>query len=160
MNVMDDMRIIKKYANRRLYDTQTGKFLNLNDIRDLVVSGQAISLQDARSGEDLTRSILLQIIVDSEEQGSPMLSRELLEYLIRFYGNPLQQFLSSYLEESVEAFQRQQGPIQKQMSELMTHGPASAMNDLVERNLDLWQKMQTSFLQGLRRKPEDESRGK
>ncbi len=158
MSTMDAVRIIKKYANRRLYDTETGKFLNLSDIRDLVVSGQAVSLQDARSGEDITRAILLQIIVEGEEQGSPLLSKELLEYLIRFYGNPLQQFLSSYLEESVEAFQRQQGPIQKQMSELMRHGPASAISDLVERNLDLWQKMQASFLQGLQRKPEDESR--
>ena len=160
MNVMTDVRIIKKYANRRLYDTETGKFLNLSDIRDLVVSRQAISLRDARSGEDITRGVLLQIIVDSEEQGSPMLSRELLEYLIRFYGNPLQQFLGSYLEESVEAFQRQQGPIQKQMSELVRRGPASAMSDLVERNLDLWQKMQANFLRGLQRKPEDEPREK
>lgn len=157
---MDTVRIIKKYANRRLYDTETGKFLNLGDIRDLVVSGQAVSLQDARSGEDITRSILLQIIVESEERGSPLLSKELLEYLIRFYGNPLQQFLSSYLEESVEAFQRQQGTIQKQMSELMRRGPASAMSDLVKHNLGLWQEMQAGFLQGLRPKSDDESREK
>lgn len=157
---MDTVRIIKKYANRRLYDTEAGKFLNLSDIRDLVVSGQAVTLQDARSGEDITRSILLQIIVESEEQGSPLLSKELLEYLIRFYGNPLQQFLSSYLEESVEAFQRQQGTIQKQMSELLRRGPAAAMSDLVGRNLDLWQEMQASFLQGLQPKPGDKSRGK
>ncbi|MGH8282481.1 MAG: polyhydroxyalkanoate synthesis repressor PhaR [Gammaproteobacteria bacterium] len=160
MSTMEAVRIIKKYANRRLYDMQTGKFLNLSDIRDLVVSGQPVVLQDARSGEDITRSILLQIIVESEEQGSPLLSRELLEYLIRFYGNPLQQFLSSYLEESVEAFQRQQGTLQKQMSELLRHGPVSAMSDLVERNLELWQEMQASFLQGLGRKPKDESREK
>lgn len=156
------VRLIKKYANRRLYDTETGKFLNLGDIRDLVISGQTVSLQDARSGEDITRSVLLQVIIDSEELGDPLLSKELLEYLIRFYGNPLQRFLTAYLEESIEAFQRQQDTIQKQMSDLLQRGPATIFNDLAERNMDLWKEMQANFSRGLRSaSPDnDESQGK
>jgi polyhydroxyalkanoate synthesis repressor PhaR len=152
------VRVIKKYANRRLYDTEAGAFINLGDIRKLVASGQSVRVEDARSGEDITRSILLQILVESEEGGHPLLSRVLLEQLIRFYGSTMQGFFSAYLEESVAAFQRRQDTIQKQMADLIRRGPVSAMTELAERNLDLWRKWQSEFMgAGKRRNKEDDS---
>jgi polyhydroxyalkanoate synthesis repressor PhaR len=149
------VRVIKKYANRRLYDTETGAFINLGDIRKLVASGHSVTVEDVRSGENITRSILLQILVESEEEGHPLLSRVLLEQLIRFYGSTMQGFFSAYLEESVAAFQRRQDTIQKQMADLIRHGPVSAMTELVERNLDLWRELQSGFMGGKRRNKDD-----
>ena len=101
-------RLIKKYANRRLYDASISKHVTLEDIRDLIVRGEKIKVVEDKSGEDITRLILLQVIADQEQFGRPILSTPLLEALIRFYGNSLQSFLSAHLEKSVETFMSQQ----------------------------------------------------
>lgn len=139
-------RVIRKYANRRLYDPAESRHLTLDEVRQLIVSGEKVRVEDARSGEDLTRSILLQIIVEREEAGRPMLSADLLEQLIRFYGGAMQDFLGNYLERSVGAFVHQQERFQEQVMKLMSENPLSAMAGIAEQNLAAWKELQDRFL--------------
>ena len=101
---MSDLRVIKKYPNRRLYDTAISQYVTLDDIRELVAGGSSFQVVDAKSKEDITRSILLQIIVEQEESGDPILSTDFLARVIRFYGDAMQGFMGSYLEKSLESF--------------------------------------------------------
>ena len=105
---MSEERLIKKYANRRLYDASQSRHITLEDIRNLVVGGVRVKVVEDKTQEDITRLILLQVIADQEQFGRPILSTVLLETLIRFYGNSLQTFLSDYLEKSVETFVHEQ----------------------------------------------------
>lgn len=97
-------RVIKKYPNRRLYDTDTSSYVTVTQVKELVISGQPVMVIDVKSGEDLTRSVLLQIILDEEAGGSPMFSEELLMSIIRFYGNTMQSFMGPYLEKNIQTF--------------------------------------------------------
>ncbi len=97
-------RIIKKYPNRRLYDSEASAYITLNDVKQLVMDGARFVVQDAKTGEDLTRSILLQIILEEESGGVPMFSTVMLEQIIRFYGHAMQGMMGSYLEKNVQAF--------------------------------------------------------
>lgn len=97
-------RIIKKYPNRRLYDSQASAYITLADVKQLVMEGKRFVVQDAKTGEDLTRSILLQIILEEESGGVPMFSAAMLEQIIRFYGHAMQGMMGSYLEKTVQAF--------------------------------------------------------
>ncbi|MGD2113003.1 MAG: polyhydroxyalkanoate synthesis repressor PhaR [Gammaproteobacteria bacterium] len=143
---MTEGRIIKKYANRRLYDTAESRYIALDDIRRLVVNGEPFRIVDAVSGDDITRSILLQIIVEQEEQGQPILSTRLLEQIILYYGNTLQAFAGAYLEKSMDSFVRQQQALQDQMENMLQVKPSTVLKDMAERNLDLWKSMQESLL--------------
>jgi polyhydroxyalkanoate synthesis repressor PhaR len=138
-------RVIRKYANRRLYDPSESRHLTLDEVRELVVAGDKIRVEDAKSGEDITRSILLQIIVEREEAGRPLLSAELLEQLIRFYGGAMQDFLATYLERSVGAFVDQQERFQHQVLKMMKDTPLATMSQLAEQNLSVWQELQKSL---------------
>ena len=111
-NYVPQPRVIRKYANRRLYDATASRHVTLEDIRRLIASGEQVQVVDDRSGDDLTRSVLLQIIAEQEQFGSPVLSVQLLEGIIRFYGNPVQDMLSRYLEQSLGAVMRQQRTVQ------------------------------------------------
>lgn len=97
-------RLIKKYPNRRLYDTSLSSYISLSDVKTLVSAQQSFIVVDAKSGEDLTRSILLQIIVEEEGRGSPLFSTELLSQIIRHYGDAMQSVMGTYLEKNVQAF--------------------------------------------------------
>lgn len=97
-------RLIKKYPNRRLYDTQTSSYITLADVKQLVLDSELFSVVDAKSDEDLTRCILLQIILEEEANGSPMFSSTLLSQIIRHYGHAMQGMMGSYLEKNVQAF--------------------------------------------------------
>lgn len=97
-------RIIKKYPNRRLYDSEASAYITLSDVKQLVMDGVRFVVQDAKTGEDLTRSILLQIILEEESGGLPMFSSVMLEQIIRFYGHAMQGMMGSYLEKNVQAF--------------------------------------------------------
>ena len=143
---MSEERVIKKYANRRLYDASQSRHITLDDIRALVVAGTRVKVVEDKTNEDITRLILLQVIADQEQFGRPILSTPLLESLIRFYGNSLQGFLSSYLEKSVETFIRQQEAVQSQFARMMGHSSLGAMSELTRQNLELWTKMQESML--------------
>lgn len=101
---MGTPRIIKKYANRRLYDASISRHVTLNDIRRLIVAGEKIMVVEDKSGEDITRLILLQVIAEQEHGGQPILTTQLLESIIRCYGNAMEQSMSRCLEESVLHF--------------------------------------------------------
>jgi polyhydroxyalkanoate synthesis repressor PhaR len=97
-------RVIKKYPNRRLYDTSTSSYVALTDIKQLVMNQTPFRVLDAKSGEDLTRSILLQIILEHESDGAPILTEQVLANIIRFYGHSMQGYMGSYLEKNVQTF--------------------------------------------------------
>jgi polyhydroxyalkanoate synthesis repressor PhaR len=109
------VRLIKKYPNRRLYDTKTSSYITLADVKQMVHKQEDFQVVDAKSGEDLTRSILLQIILEEESTGGlPMFSSDLLSQLIRFYGNAMQGVMGTYLEKNIRAFQDMQKTLQDQ----------------------------------------------
>jgi polyhydroxyalkanoate synthesis repressor PhaR len=107
-------RLIKKYPNRRLYDTQTSSYITLADVKELVLKTRIFQVVDAKSGEDLTRSILLQIILEEEAGGMPMFTSDLLSQMIRFYGNAMQGMMGKYLENNIKAFTDMQSKLQDQ----------------------------------------------
>ena len=111
---MPSPRIIKKYPNRRLYDTETSTYITLAEVKDLVLGYKEFQVQDAKSGEDLTRSILLQIILEEESGGVPMFSQDMLANIIRYYGHAMQGLMGSYLERSIGAFHEAQKRFQEQ----------------------------------------------
>jgi polyhydroxyalkanoate synthesis repressor PhaR len=102
--VNDDVRTIKKYPNRRLYDTQTSTYVTFAEIKKMVMAASRVVVLDAKTGEDLTRSILLQIILEEESAGVPMFSEAVLSNIIRFYGHAMQGHMGSYLESHVQSF--------------------------------------------------------
>ncbi len=114
----DKVRLIKKYPNRRLYDTQTSSYITLADVKELVLKHEEFQVIDAKSSEDLTRPILLQIILEEESAGAPMFSHDVLTQFIRFYGNAMQGIMGNYLERNVQAFMEIQKSIQDQSRQL------------------------------------------
>ena len=123
----DVLRLIKKYPNRRLYDTKTSSYITLADVKELVLKQETFQVVDAKSGDDLTRPILLQIILEEEAGGVPMFSSEVLSQLIRFYGNAMQGMMGSYLEKNVDAFTEIQKRIHDQSKVL--YGDPSKVNE-------------------------------
>ncbi len=123
----ESARLIKKYPNRRLYDTRTSSYITLADVKELVLKKEEFQVVDAKSGEDLTRAILLQIILEEESGGKPMFSHDMLAELIRFYGNAMQGMMGSYLERNVQAFLEIQKRMQEQSSQL--YGDSSKINE-------------------------------
>ena len=143
---MTKQRTIKKYANRRLYDASQSRHVTLDDIRELIVHGEKITVIEDKSGEDITRLILLQVISEQEQGGRPILSADMLKHIIRFYGNPLQDLMGGYLERSLEVFMSQQKGLQDQIQKTMGMTPFGTMQNLAQKNLDAWGQMQKSFL--------------
>ena len=111
-------RIIKKYPNRRLYDTETSTYITLAEVKDLVLQYKEFQVQDAKTGDDLTRAILLQIILEEESGGVPMFSTDMLANIIRYYGHTMQGLMGSYLERSIHAFHEAQKRFQAQAETL------------------------------------------
>ena len=137
-------RIIKKYPNRRLYDTETSSYITLTDVKKLVLDHVDFKVEDAKSHEDLTRAILLQIILEEENGGAPMFSSDILTQFIRSYGNAMQGMLGSYLERNMQLF----GEIQKRMQEQSQklYGEPAKFNE------ELWKQFmsfQAPAMQGL-----------
>ena len=104
-------RLIKKYPNRRLYDTRTSAYITLADVKQLVLEHEAFAVVDAKSGEDLTRSILLQIILEEEAGGAPLFSSDMLSQIIRFYGHAMQGLMGGYLEKNMQTLMEMQVPL-------------------------------------------------
>ena len=138
---MSDVRTIKKYPNRRLYDTAISSYITLADVKRLVLDGVNFEVVDAKTHEDITRSILLQIISEEEEGGRPIFSSQLLAQLIRAYGGNMQSMLTSYLEKSLELWAEQQRSFHERTRELMEQNPMRLMADLAEQNLAMWRRM-------------------
>ena len=140
----DALRLIKKYPNRRLYDTRTSSYITLADVKDLVLKHEQFQVVDAKNGEDLTRSILLQIILEEEAGGMPMFTSDLLSQLIRFYGNAMQGMVGNYLEKNMQTFVQVQKQLQEQSRAMY--------GDNGKINKDLWAQFmnfQGSALQGM-----------
>ena len=142
---MSKPRIIRKYANRRLYDTEASRHINKEDVRKLIASGKDVRIVDEGSGDDITRSVLLQLVAEQELGGQPVLSDQMLTQIIRFYDHPMQGVLGSYLQQSFETFLQQQSSLQEQMQELMRSGPFAVMKDVAKQNMEAWQAMQRAF---------------
>src|SRR5882672_6202352 len=123
-------RLIKKYPNRRLYDTKTSVYITLVDVKKLVVEGEEFQVVDAKTGEDLTRSILLQIILEEEGAGAPMFSSDMLTQFIRSYGSAMQGMLGPYLERNMQVFAEIQKSLREQSQKL--YGDPAKFNE------DLW----------------------
>jgi polyhydroxyalkanoate synthesis repressor PhaR len=140
----DTPRLIKKYPNRRLYDTRTSIYITLADVKQLVLKHEQFQVVDAKTSEDLTRSILLQIILEEEAGGMPMFTSDLLSQLIRFYGNAMQGMVGSYLEKNMQTFVLVQKQLQEQSRTM--YGDNSKINK------DLWAQFmnfQGSAMQGM-----------
>jgi polyhydroxyalkanoate synthesis repressor PhaR len=112
------LRLIKKYPNRRLYDTKTSSYITLADVKQMVLKQEEFRVLDAKTGDDLTRQILLQIILEEESGGVPMFSSDLLSQMIRSYGSAMQGFMGTYLEKNIEAFQQLQKALQDQSQKM------------------------------------------
>lgn len=156
-------RLIKKYPNRRLYDTQTSAYITLSDVKSLVIEHVHFKVADAKTGEDLTRSILLQIILEEEAGGAPMFSSEVLSQIIRFYGNATQGVMGKYLESNIKVFTDMQTKLQEQVRAiygdshtigpefwtqfLNFQGPAlqSVMSTYVDQSKKMFEQMQSQI---------------
>ena len=142
-------RVIRKYPNRRLYDTVESRYVTLADVRRLVVERVDFVVLDRKTQQDITRSILLQVIAEQEQFGRPILSTPVLESIIRFYGSSMQGFLASFLEKSIETFLRQQDTLQSQLSKMVANTPLATVADLTRQNLETLSKMQETVLGAL-----------
>ena len=140
--------LIRKYANRRLYDATASRHVTLADIRTVIAAGAKVKVVDETSGEDLTRATLLQIISSEELFGRPVLSDQLLEAIIRFYGNPVQEMLTRYLEQSIGALLRQQNAMQTEMAKVL-ETPAAPLAELARQNMELWSKIQGAMISAI-----------
>ena len=141
-------RLIKKYPNRRLYDTGVSRYITLADVRKLVIDEVPFQVIDTSNDEDLTRTILLQVIMEQECHDQPILSTEVLSKMIRVYGDTTQNLFTSYLDQSLTLFIEQQSQIQQQFKELFSDNrPATdPLTDLTQRNIELWRTMQEQFI--------------
>ena len=134
------MRILRKYTNRRLYDTSRSCYVTLEDVKQLVLNGEPFQVQDSKTGNDLTRNILLQIISDQEAQGhGTLLTNQVLQQLIRFYGDSMQGMMAQYLEQSIASFLDHQERIREQMQNMMgAANPLTVMNRIADQNMAMW----------------------
>lgn len=142
-------RIIKKYPNRRLYDTEESKYITLSQLRHLIIRGDSIRVIDSTTEEDITRNILLQIILESESGGEPLFTANMLAQIIRFYGGTLQGIFGRYLEQSLSLFTQQQEQLRNSLGE----DPFSAMTHMAQQNIKMWSDMQKSFFSAAGIKP-------
>ena len=146
---MSQVRIIKKYPNRRLYDTEISSYVTLEDVRQLIIDGENFEVREAKTGKDLTRAVLLQIIAEHEDIDSPIFSTQLLTQVIRFYGDSLQGYIGGYLERSVALFIEQQSQLRSLVGNLVGQTPWALINQITERNLELLKGLQQGLLGGL-----------
>jgi polyhydroxyalkanoate synthesis repressor PhaR len=159
---MAAVRLIKKYPNRRLYDTQTSSYITLTDVKQLVLDQEEFKVVDAKNGEDLTRQILMQIILEEEQEGQPMFTPPVLSQIIRSYGNAMQGMMGAYLEKNVQAFVDIQSKLQEQSKAFYDSnkvGPEmwaqfvnmqapmlqSMMSSYIEQSKDLFMQMQENM---------------
>ena len=141
------LRLIKKYPNRRLYDTKTSSYITLADVKQMVLKQEDFQVVDAKSGEELTRQILLQIILEEEQGGLPMFSSDLLSQLIRFYGNAMQGLMGTYLEKNIRAFHDIQKTMQEQSARLYGGDTTRGTQDLWAQFMNLQGPAMQSLMQ-------------
>ena len=146
------MRDFKKYPNRRLYDIEESRYVTVEDLRKIVLSGESISVVDSKSDKDLTRTVLLQIISEQEGEGhEPILTNRVLEQLVRFYGDPVQGVVSRYIEQSIMTFLEHQEQYRLRLNEFSTTEPLNLMRKALEQNMEFWNKLASSTIDRNRR---------
>ena len=151
----DEPVTIKKYANRRLYNTGTSTYVTLEDLASMVKAGQDFVVYDAKTGEEITRSVLAQIIFEQEnKEGQNLLPINFLRQLIRFYGDSMQMLVPRYLETSIDSLTREQQKFRDQMSQAFGGSPFGALDETVRRNMEMFQRAFSMFTPFARRDDE------
>jgi polyhydroxyalkanoate synthesis repressor PhaR len=145
MDTEKEPTIIKKYANRRLYNTGTSSYVTLDDLAEMVKRGEDFQVVDAKSGDDITRSVLTQIIVEQESKGPNLLPVTFLRQLIRFYGDSLQNLVPTYLDFSIDALAREQEKFRNQMTQAFGV-PFAGLDEHVRRNTEMFEQAMRMFL--------------
>ena len=149
---------IKKYANRRLYNTGTSTYVTLEDLAAMVKNGEDFVVYDAKTGDDITRSVLTQIIFEQEnKEGQNLLPIAFLRKLIRFYGDSMQMLVPRYLEVSIESLTREQEKFREQMAQAFGVGALSSLEEQVRRNMDMFERAFTMFAPFARRESQGEA---
>ena len=146
----DEKRVIKKYPNRRLYDTATSCYITLDDVKKLVLENVTIQIVDAKTHEDITRSVLLQIILEEESGGVPMFTYDVLTQIIRFYGHAMQGLMGNYLEKNLQIFTQMQERLQEQTKAVYGDNPITnrhLWSDFLKFQAPAMQGMLTSYLE-------------
>jgi polyhydroxyalkanoate synthesis repressor PhaR len=146
---MSTARIIKKYPNRRLYDTEESRYITLADVKDLVVKKVEFVVVDKKSGDDITRSILLQVISEQEQQGEAIMSQDFLSQVIRSYGKVVPGFMANYLEQSTKLFMVQQQNLRGQVKRVVGVDPVLAVADIAQKNFNRWKSLQDEVMKRL-----------
>lgn len=142
----DQPTTIKKYANRRLYNTGTSTYVTLEDLASMVKNGEDFLVYDAKTGDDITRSVLAQIIFEQENKaGQNLLPTTFLRQLIRFYGDSMQMVVPKYLEQSIDTLTREQEKFRKQMADTFSGTPFAPLEEHVRRNMELFQQTFSMF---------------
>ena len=152
MTKSDEPVTIKKYANRRLYNTGTSSYVTLEDLATMVKAGEDFVVFDAKSGEDITRSVLAQIIFEQEnKEGQNLLPINFLRQLIRFYGDSMQLLVPRYLEVSIDQLTREQEKFRAQMAQAFGGGPLGPLEEQVRRNMEMFERAFSMFTPFARR---------
>ncbi|HJS22000.1 MAG TPA: polyhydroxyalkanoate synthesis repressor PhaR [Steroidobacteraceae bacterium] len=146
---MSEPRVIKKYPNRRLYDTVESRYITLADIRRLVLDKVEFVVIDKKTQEDITRSILLQVIAEQEHQGEPLMSQDFLSQVIRSYGGAMQGFVGSYLEQSLKLFVTQQQQVRDRVKSMVGVDPVETVTSLAQKNYARWRSVQDEIFKAL-----------
>lgn len=144
-------RVIKKYPNRRLYDTAESRYITLADIRRLVVDNVEFVVIDKKSQDDITRSILLQVIADREHVDEPLLSQDFLAQVIRSYGSALQGFIGTYLEQSLKLLSSEQQQLHDNMRDTLSSDACDRINSLTQKNIERWRSVQQDIFRAMSR---------
>lgn len=138
-------RIIKKYSNRRLYDTHESRYITLEELKGFIFTRQAVQIIDAKSKKDISREVLLQLVAEQESVGTPILNESILTSMIQFYGHPMQKMASQYLELALEQLQTQRSQLSEQMQQVM-QTPVDLVKDITKQNLEWMSTLQETFL--------------
>jgi polyhydroxyalkanoate synthesis repressor PhaR len=144
-----ESRVIKKYPNRRLYDTVESRYITLADIRRLVMDKVDFLVVDKKSQEDITRSILLQVIAEQEHAGEPLMSQDFLSQVIRSYGGAMQNVVGSYLEQSLKMLSTQQQQIREHLRSSMSTDAYDAISSLTQKNIERWRLVQDDIFKAM-----------
>lgn len=146
---MSATRTIKKYPNRRLYDTEESRYITLADVRKLVLDKTDFVVIDKKSGEDITRNILLQVISEQEQSGEPIMSRDFLSHVIRSYGGVMHGFVGSYLDQSIKLFMNQQQQVRERVKSVVGLDPVGMVTDIAQKNYTRWKGVQEEIFRSL-----------
>lgn len=157
---MSEPRTIKKYPNRRLYDTEESRYITLADIRRLVHDKVDFVVIDKKSGNDITRNILLQVISEQEQHGEPVMSRDFLSHVIRSYGGAMQGFVGSYLEQSIKLFMSQQQHVRDRLKSVVGVDPVGMVTGIAQKNYNRWRSVQDEIFRTLTGRGDEDDKKK